>query len=359
MKKIHLIQFGLGGVGRAVIERVLNAHDDFERRYGFDLAYIALSDSRGAAIAQAEFSAAQLRAMMAAKEQGKSLADTEFGDEQGSPAAIVDIAGRPATIVIDVTASDATTPALQRALQRGHQAVLANKKPLAGPFETFLDLTAFGRLRYESTVGSGVPVIATLRQAIQASHDAVHRIEGCFSGTLGFLSTGLESGQPFSALVEEARSLGYTEPDPRDDLGGMDVARKALILARTLGWPLELGDISVEAMFPPELARGSVADFMAALPQLDAAYRQKVARAVAAGKTLRYVASLSAGKASVGLQEVARDSALGQLRGSDNLIAFHTDVYNQTPLVLQGRGAGVHGTAAGVLADIIALASKA
>lgn len=359
MKKIHLIQFGLGGVGRAVVERVLNAHDEFEQRYGIDLAYTALSDSRGAAIARAGFSAAQLQRMLAAKKQGVSLSETDFGEKLASPAAVVDIAGQEAAIVIDVTASDATTPALLKALERGHLAVLANKKPLTGPFETFLDLTAFGHLRYESTVGAGVPVIATLRQAILASHDAVHRIEGCFSGTLGFLSTGLESGQSFSSLVKQARSLGYTEPDPRDDLGGMDVARKALILARTLGWRLELEDISVEAMFPPELASGSVADFMAALPQLDAAYRQKVALAAAAGKTLRYVASLAAGKASVGLQEVARESALGQLRGSDNLIAFHTDVYNQTPLVLQGRGAGVHGTAAGVLADIVALALKA
>jgi len=355
MKTIHLIQFGLGGVGRALVQRVLAARDDFEWRYGLQFVYIALCDSRGAAIDPDGFSHAQLRAMLAAKEAGQSLENTDWGYKRGGLEDIVDIAGREDAIVIDVTATEETAPALQLALDRGYGAVLANKKPLTGPIEQFRALTSSGRLRYESTVGAGVPVIAALREAIIPSHDAVHRIEGCFSGTLGFLTTGLEEGKAFSDLVAEARALGYTEPDPRDDLGGMDVARKALILARTLGWPLELEHIPIEPLFPPEMAEGTVDDFMAALPRLDASYRERVAAARGKEKTLRYVATLAGGEVAVGLKEVAKASALGQLRGSDNLIAFHTDVYNQTPLVLQGRGAGVHGTAAGVLADIVAL----
>jgi len=356
MKLIPLIQFGLGGVGRALVQRVLAARDDFEWRYGLRLAYVALCDSRGAAIDPDGFSHAQLQTMIDAKEAGISLEATEWGYKRGELEDIVDIAGRDDAIIIDVTATEETGPALQLALDRGYGAVLANKKPLTGPMATFRSLTASGRLRYEATVGAGVPVIATLREAIIPSFDPVRRIEGCFSGTLGFLTTGLEQGKAFSQLVTEARARGYTEPDPRDDLSGMDVARKALILARTLGWPLELNQIPVESLFPPEMAAGSVADFMAALPGLDATYRERVEAAQAAGKTLRYVATLAGGKASVGLQAVGQASALGQLRGSDNLVAFHTGVYNDTPLVLQGRGAGVHGTAAGVLADIVALA---
>ena len=356
MKTINLIQFGLGGVGRAVVQRVLAARDEFEWRYGLQLIYTAISDSRSAAIDLDGFSHAQLQAMVEAKTAGGFLDDTEFGYQSHDLTAIVDIAGTDETIVIDVTATDKTSDALLLALQRGYGAALANKKPLTGPFSLFRQLTSTGRLRYESTVGAGVPVIATLRESILASFDPVQRIQGCFSGTLGFLTTGLEEGKDFSELVEEARTLGYTEPDPRDDLGGMDVARKALILARTLGWPLELSQIPVESLFPPEMATGSVDDFMAGLPTLDEPYRLRVAAAQEQRKTLRYVASLAAGQAEVGLQEVARASALGQLRGSDNLAAFHTSVYNQTPLVLQGRGAGVQGTAAGVLADIVALA---
>ncbi len=358
MKTIKLIQFGLGGVGRAVVQRVLASRDEFEWRYGLQLIYVAISDSVSAAIEPDGFSHAQLLEMMAIKEAGGALADSELGYARGNLTDIVDIAGADETVVIDVTATDETADALLLALKRGYRAVLANKKPLTGPFSLFSALTATGRLRYESTVGAGVPVIATLRESIIASHDAVHRIEGCFSGTLGFLTTGLEEGSSFSELVTEARALGFTEPDPRDDLGGMDVARKALILARTLGWPLELAHIPVEPLFPPEMAEGPVDDFMAALPQLDEDYRQKVAAARARDKTLRYVATLAEGQAAVGLQEVPVASALGQLRGADNIVSFHTEVYDQTPLVLQGRGAGVHGTAAGVLADIVALADK-
>ncbi len=356
MKPIYLIQFGLGGVGRALVQRILAARDEFEWRYGLQLTYIALTDSRSAAIDTDGFTHAQLQDMLAAKEQGGSLQDTDYGYQRGDLRDIVDIAGMDDTIVIDVTATEDTVPALQLALERGYAAALANKKPLTLSLETFRDLTSSGRLRYESTVGAGVPVIATLQQAIIPSYDPVHRIEGCFSGTLGFLTTGLEEGTPFSQLVTQARALGYTEPDPRDDLSGMDVARKALILARTLGWPLELDQIPVEPLFPPDMAQGSVDDFMAQLPRLDEPYRQRVQEARDQGHTLRYVATLADGQARVGLQSVPLASPLGQLRGSDNLIAFHTQVYQQTPLVLQGRGAGVHGTAAGVLADIIALA---
>ncbi len=355
MRRIPLIQFGLGGVGRAVIERVLAAQEIFARREGMALHYVALCDSRGAVIAPDGLGAEDLRSLLAAKAAGQSLADLPLGYRQDGLEDIVDLAGVPGAIVIDVTATETTAPALQLALQRGYSAVLANKKPLAGPFALFQALTAGGRLRYEATVGAGVPVIATLRQALLAAQDQVQRIEGCFSGTLGYLATGLQAGEPFSALVAQAKQLGYTEPDPREDLGGMDVARKALILARTLGWPLELADVVVEPLFPPDLGAGSATDFLAALPALDASYRQRVAAARDQGCTLRYVAQLAGGAAAVGLRSTPLDSPLGRLQGTDNLIAFHTDIYHNTPLVLQGRGAGAHGTASGVLADLVAL----
>ncbi len=358
MQTVPLIQVGLGGVGRAVVERVLAAADEFEWRYGLRLHYVALLDSRGAIVAPEGLTYGDLQRALAAKSAGQSLATMAEGYRHEGAADIVDVAGTTGAIVIDVTASDDSVDALLLALERGYAAVTANKRPLTQDYATFRRLVGCGRFRYEATVGAGVPVIASLAENIIASHDTVHRIEGCFSGTLGFLTTGLQAGGSFSSLVREARVRGYTEPDPRDDLGGMDVGRKALILARTLGWPLDMAQVQVESLFPPALAAGSVDDFLQATGTLDADYQSRVAGARAQGQTLRYVASLAGGSAQVGLQPVPLDSPLGRLQGTDNLIAFYTDIYQTSPLVLQGRGAGANGTAAGVLADIVALARR-
>jgi len=164
--------------------------------------------------------------------------------------------------------------------------------------------------------------------------------------------------------VAKAKDLGYTEPDPRDDLGGVDVARKALILARTMGMSLEMEDVAVEPLYPVELAEVSVAEFMAALPSLDAGVSAKVSAAAAEGKVLRYAASVNpptvekpSGSLSVGLLAVGSDTPLGTLAGSDNLVEIHTGWYSSTPLVLRGAGAGTGTTAAGVLADMLELAN--
>jgi homoserine dehydrogenase len=273
----------------------------------------------------------------------------------------VDVAGTDGCIVVDLTASEATVPALELALHRGYGAVTANKLPLCGPQETFDRLTSNKRfrpakgagLRYESTVGSAVPVIETALGLVRCA-DQVHVVRGALSGTLGFICTGLQAGQPFSSLVAEAMRRGYTEPDPRIDLDGMDVARKALILARTLGWRLELADVQVTPLL--QGAALPLDDCLARLPELDAGLAAQVAAAAAESKVLRYIAELTDGRATVGLQAVPADTALGQLRGNDNLVAFHTRTYSDTPLVLQGRGAGVDAAAAGVHGDIVKLA---
>jgi len=190
----------------------------------------------------------------------------------------------------------------------------------------------------------------------------VSLISGSFSGTLGYVMSGLQAGEPYSVVVNKAKELGYTEPDPRDDLGGVDVARKALILARTLGMSLEMSDVSVEPLYPPELASLSIPEFMAALPSLDEAFAAKIAAAAADGNVLRYAASVkppsggSAGSLVVGLVAVPASSPLGTLTGSDNLVEIHTGWYSQTPLVVRGAGAGTGTTAAGVLADMLDLA---
>jgi homoserine dehydrogenase len=157
--------------------------------------------------------------------------------------------------------------------------------------------------------------------------------------------------------VRAAHRLGYTEPDPRDDLGGIDVARKALVLARMLGWPLELTDVTVETLYPAALAGMSVPQFLKGIEVLDEPYAMRLRAAQAAGEVLRNRAEVRDGRCQVGMEPVAPDSPLGRLQGTDNLIAFHTARYATSPLVVQGPGAGAEVTAAGILADILAVAA--
>merc|ERR1719223_2018777 len=243
-------------------------------------------------------------------------------------------------MLIDCTATGDTIPALLARVAAGGRVVSANKKPFASEYSAFKALVrraaAPGTVRFESSVGAGLPVIAALQRTIAAA-DPVSSISGSFSGTLGYVMSGLQEGRPFSEVVLTAKDLGYTEPDPRDDLGGVDVARKALILARCLGMQLELDQVAVEPLYPPELASLSVADFMAGLPSVDPA-----------------TSSLT-----VGLKEVPASSPLGTLSGSDNLAEIYTRWYADNPLVLRGAGAGAGATAAGVLADMIDLAYTA
>jgi homoserine dehydrogenase len=355
MKRVPLIVLGAGNVGRALVRQLLEAAPQHAWREGLAFAIVAWADSTGAVVDDAGIAVDRLAALDGAKTAGTPLADTAWGAAQDDLRAVVDVAGMAGSIVVDVTATDRTVPALELALQRGYGIVLANKLPLAGPQAVFGRLTAGNRTRYESTVGSAVPVIETTRALVRAA-DRVDRVQGALSGTLGFLCTGLEAGQPFSALIAEAMHRGYTEPDPRIDLSGQDVARKALILARTFGWRLEPADVPVRSLVPEALAEIPLTEFLARAPELDAEYADRASEARAEGKTLRYLADLSDGRVAVGLQAVPVDTSLGRLRGNDNLVAFHTHYYPDTPLVLQGRGAGFDAAASGVHADIVALA---
>lgn len=352
---VPLIVLGVGGVGRALLQQVIASRRLHMERFGVYLSIVALADSQGAAVEGKGLSDEMLRAIGQLKAQGASLAETPYGYYASDVRAVVDIAGRDHAIVVDCTATEAVIPALEMALDRGYGVVLANKKPLTGPMALFRRLTGSGRLRYEATVGAGTPIIATL-EALLRGGDEVQRIVGAFSGTLGFLMTRLEAGHPFSAAVRQAHEMGYTEPDPRDDLSGLDVARKALILARMLGWDLELRDVAIESLFPPSLATGTVNDFWARLSALDAELASRVQTAHEAGQALRYTAEIADGRCTVGLRSVPMESPLGRLQGSDNLVEFHTQWYTPDPLILQGRGAGVDVTAAGVLSDIVTLA---
>ena len=341
----NIILLGLGNVGQELVSQVLASKQAF--------TFIALADSRGMVGAADGLTTTQIQTAITTKAAGNSLADLPESLSASNLSAFL----QSGSILVDTSASTATTPLLKEALAKGCGVVLANKNPLACAWAEAKDLFASPNLRCESTVGAGLPVMAALRDLI-ATGDTVTTIAGCLSGTLGFLCTRLEQGASYSAAVMEAKQLGYTEPDPRQDLSGLDVARKAVILARTAGFPLEIADLSIEKLYSDALAEGSLEDFLTNMHTLDEDFNQRLQPSLANGKVPRYVARISAEGAAVGLEMVAKSSALGALQGPDNYIAFTTHRYGQNPLVIAGPGAGVPVTAAGVFSDILHLASQ-
>lgn len=301
-----------------------------------------------------------LAQLATAKKSGRSLATLPGGRAARPDEAVALLAQHALTdpILVDVTADD-TTPLVKQALTAGMDVVLANKRPLSASRADTEALMALAeregrRIFYEATVGAGLPIFDTHRKLVE-SGDRVLKIEGCLSGTLGFLLTEVGRGKAFSEALSKAMELGYTEPDPRDDLSGADVGRKALILGRLLDFAGEPADVAVESLFPDKMRALSRAEFLSKLTSLDADWAKRSAAAKSKGGTLRYVASVTKGKITVGLQTVSSSSPFFGLKGTDNQVAFTTTRYKKNPLVITGPGAGPAVTAAGVMNDIMGL----
>ena len=265
----------------------------------------------------------------------------------------------PHAVIIDCSASEAVAALYPRWLAAGIHVVTPNKRANSGPLTLFASVQAARRgsgahYLYEATVGAGLPIMQTLRD-LRETGDEIRQVEGIFSGTLAYLFNVWDGAQPFSAIVRDAKAKGYTEPDPRDDLSGTDVARKLVILARELGLRLELADVALEGLIPPSLSGCTVDEFMSRLDELDAPMMAQLTAARAQNQVLRYVAALDAasGKASVGLVRLERSHPFGNINLTDNVVRFVTSRYDVNPLVVQGPGAGPHVTAAGVFADLL------
>ncbi|GAB1407913.1 bifunctional aspartate kinase/homoserine dehydrogenase I [Thermomonas brevis] len=268
----------------------------------------------------------------------------------------------PHAVIIDCSGSDAVAERYPGWLGAGIHVITPNKQAGAGPLPRYRAIReakarSGARFRYEATVGAGLPVISTLRDLLDTG-DELLAIDGILSGTLAWLFNKFDGSRPFSALVREAHALGYTEPDPRDDLSGVDVARKLVILAREAGMPLSLGDVDVQGLVPEALRDADRDTFMQRLEALDAPMQAALGAARTRGHVLRYVARLQHdGKASVSLQELPADHAFAHLRLTDNCVQFATRRYRDNPLVVQGPGAGPDVTAAGVFSDLLRLAA--
>lgn len=368
MKRIHLVQVGVGLIGGTTIAQVMANRERWQDQLGIDVAVAALVGSEGAIVAEdpAGFTEDQLLAALDARKRGAGVAEIASSGNHhlfDGLAAIGEVAAKGRFIVADNATGDATAILAAHALELGGGVVYSNKAPLALPNGNpagdaiWAAAGSHGTVRYETSCGAGLPVISTL-QSLLDTGDEVIAIEGTVSGTLGAIFSDVAAGKSFSRAVCAAKEYGYTEPDPRDDLSGLDVARKALILARTIGRKIDLSDVQVESLVPESLQHVSVPEYLERLVEQDAEIAARAAAASAEGKTLKYVAQVRPeGEIAVGVRPIATNTILGALQGPENIISFRTKRYDDYPMNITGPGAGASVTAAGVVADILALAT--
>jgi bifunctional aspartokinase / homoserine dehydrogenase 1 len=358
-----VIVLGFGLIGRELAVQLAHRRTPDGSRLTAPVRVVAVIDRSGYVFDPRGLSPKKLTALAEAKAAGKALATQADGIRATDEAALRAIAThaleRP--IVVDVTASE-TSPTLEAALGAGMDLVLANKRPLVttgrnGKGLAKLAASRGRRMLHEATVGAGLPVIDTINKLV-ASGDRILQIEGCPSGTLGFLFSEMSRGTKFSDALRSAMAKGYTEPDPRDDLSGMDVARKALILGRLLGYSGDLSGIKVESLVPVPLRKLPLAEFLSRAGEVDGEWGARVAAAQARGEVLRYRIIVTAKTIRVGVVAVDASSPLGSLGGTDNLFSFTTTRYKTNPLVITGPGAGAGVTAAGVFTDVLTLAEQ-
>jgi aspartokinase/homoserine dehydrogenase 1 len=353
-KTVSIGVLGPGHVGGALLDQLASAAPALRTKFNLDLRVRAIGGSK----------------KMALDEQRLDLGKWRAALEKGSPLDTDKLVSHiqadylPHTVLIDCTASQSVADRYADWLQRGIHVITPNKRAHSGPIAYYQELKRLSRgaarthFLYEATVGAGLPVIHTLKDLVETG-DEIRTISGIFSGTLAYLFNLFDGTRPFSDIVREAKAKGYTEPDPRDDLSGTDVARKAVILAREAGLTLELGEIEVESLAPAALANASVDEFLKRLPDFDAPMAERVAVAKRAGEVLRYVATIDvrAAKAKVGLESFAPTHPFASISLTDNIVQFVTGRYCDNPLIVRGPGAGPAVTAAGIFADLLRLCS--
>jgi aspartokinase/homoserine dehydrogenase 1 len=351
--RTDVVLLGFVRVGRALADQISAANGSGSVRV------VGLLDRSGYIFEPRGISRRRLLDLSREKDAGELLASLG-GKAAPAADALAVMAGHAVSqpVVVDVT-SEETGDLLRAALGNGFNVVLANKKPLAGSWESYAGLLAAStnggrRIKYEATVGAGLPIIDTYHKLVETG-DRVQRVEGCVSGTLMYVVSAVSAGKPFSQAVREAVERGYAEPDPRDDLSGADAARKALILARLLGYRGSAP--TPDDLVPRALKSLPLPEFMDRLPSVDGEWRERVEREAAKGRVLRYVVAATPRGVSARLTAVPMSSPIGALQGTRNLVSFTTKRYSNEPLVVSGPGAGAAVTAAGILNDIYSLSS--
>lgn len=346
-KQINLFVAGAGNVGARLLAQLAQQAKFLQEQMRLQLRVVGLSNSRH----------------MLFRDEGiapegwkEELSQGEAADLDAYVNLVIQKNLRN-SIFVDVTANEKVAGVYDRLLEKSISVVACNKIAASGSQSYYKKLKQLAsefncQFLFETNVGAGLPVIATLNDLLR-SGDRVHRIEAVLSGTLNFVFNHYDGSRPFAEVVRQAQEEGYTEPDPRLDLSGTDVMRKIMILARESGHSLEMQDISNNSFMPESCMQGSVEDFYIEMAKEEAHFQQLFAKAQAEGCKLKFVASFHEGKASVGLQHIHPAHDLYHLYGKDNIVLFYTDRYSEQPLVIKGAGAGADVTASGVFADIL------
>ena len=347
-KQLNLFVMGVGNVGEKFIEQIHQQKKFLKENLKINLRVIALSNSR----------------KMLFDEEGISLNNWKTSLENGEVAnkesfiSNVIALNLRNSIFVDVTANESISQTYTHYLKQNISVVTCNKIACSSAYENYNNLKQLSRkfnapFLFETNVGAGLPIIDTLKHLI-ASGDKVHKIQAVLSGSLNFIFNNFDEKNSFHDVVKEAGVQGFTEPDPKIDLSGVDVARKILILIRESGYKMEIEDIANESFLPVEcLETKNNKDFFASLIKNAAHFENIYKEALAKDNRLKYVAKFEDGKASVGLQFIPKESPFYNLEGKDNIVQFYTDRYVDQPLLIKGAGAGAAVTASGIFADVI------
>jgi aspartokinase/homoserine dehydrogenase 1 len=349
---LNLFIAGVGTVGRSLLEQIRQQQPKFLKENSLQVRVVGIANSRRHLMNRAGIDLARWREEL--DTEGVPSSTEEYRD------AIVGMnIFNP--VFVDCTASEAIAGTYRHLLSNNVSVVTANKVAASGDFDNYRALKSISRKQgakflFETNVGAGLPIIKTIGDLV-GSGDRILGIEAVVSGTLNFIFNEMSSEVTFSEAIRRAVEAGYAEPDPRIDLSGKDVMRKLVILSREAGYRLDMSDIDAHLFLPEEYFEGSLDEFWARVPELDAAFEARRRELASKGVRQRFIATMREGRASVALREVAPGSPFYELDGSNNVILLTTERYRDYPMEIKGYGAGADVTAAGVFADIISIAN--